>query len=222
MAVGSDAARPGGRITLMGGIALLTVILVASMSLVFLFSGRNSYRRSIEGVIERLELADLAMRAQVDFKLEVQEWKNLLLRGGAPEEFVRYRESGLAARQRVLVSLEQIAGSETFPETVRAKAAAIAVEMQAIARRYDAAIEGADLAAPGAAARIDAAVRGIDREPMRLVESLSATLDAEAIESLRLADEAAEARFVVYQRWLYLGCGLTILATLIAVARPRS
>lgn len=219
---GLARTRTGGRrITPIGGIALLTVIVVAALSLVFLFSGRNSYRRSIEGVIDRFELADLAMRAQVDFKVEVQEWKNLLLRGGDPEDFERYRASGLAARQRVRESLEQIAGSEQFAEAVRGKAARIAAEMQAIAIRYDTAIEGVDLAAPGAAARVDASVRGIDREPMRLVESLSESLDAEAFESLRLADEASEQRFRTYQRWLYLACGLTIVATLLAVSRPR-
>lgn len=219
--IGAAESR-GRRVTALGGIALLTVILVAVLSLAFLFSGRSSYRRSIEAVFVRFDLADLAMKAQVDFKLEVQEWKNLLLRGGDPEDFARHRESGLAARERVLASLGRIAGSQEFAEAARESAAAIAAEMREVSQRYDAALAGVDLAEPGAAARVDAEVRGIDREPMRLVESLSSSLDAEARESLRLADSASEERFTVYQRWLYLACGVTIVATLFAVARPGS
>jgi methyl-accepting chemotaxis protein-1 (serine sensor receptor) len=216
-------SRPPRRVSPRGGLALLSVIAVSVASLAFLSIGRGANQRAMQRVVETLDAADLAYEAQVQFKLQVQEWKNLLLRGHDPADFAAFAHAADAARQRVRSLLGEIARNALVDEAAQREAVAIAAEIDQIVDRYAAVLRGPqDLAACDAPRAIDATVRGIDRAPMVAIERLTDTLDALAREALVAAEAEDLERFDRFQRWLYGLCGVSIALSLVAMVRRGS
>ena len=88
---------------LIGSMLLMLTISIASV-LVLAVELRN-YRLLLEGP---LAAADHVSEANLGFKEQVQEWKNVLLRGGTPAELDRYWAQFQNSEQQVQASLGQV------------------------------------------------------------------------------------------------------------------
>jgi methyl-accepting chemotaxis protein len=130
--------------------------------------------------------ADQARVAQVDFKKQVQEWKDILLRGHNPEDLAKYQkqfhEKETKVRQSTLALGGIIQDGEAKRLLVEFQAAhsVLSVKYQAA---YDAYVQGGfDFKAA------DKIVRGQDRSPTDLFDKVVARLDVcvhEAVETQR-------------------------------------
>ncbi len=171
--------------------ASMIVILVA-MSAV-LYGDLRSVAANYEGILSsRTEnSASSAARIQVEFKLQVQDWKDVLLRGFDPKDLNNYL--GQFRQQIVLV---QQASDEVFRTTdddvVRAELTAFRADHDKLNRDYEAAL--VPFIAGGAVdPRVpDRAVRGRDRpldaELTKIVQRIETTIaDRAAAENSRVA-----------------------------------
>ena len=115
---------------------------------------------------------DLARSAQVSFKTQVQEWKNVLLRGQDQAMFDRYLKGFTteeAATQEHLKNLRALFVSGGIPvEQVDATATAHAE----LGRKYRAALAGYIVGQPESAQKVDQAVRDMDRAPTEAIDAL--------------------------------------------------
>lgn len=113
---------------------------------------------------------DLARSAQVDFKIQVQEWKNILLRGGDPAKFASYLqgfERAEADTQTSLKALRELLHQDHIPT----KSVEDAVRAHAdLGARYREALKSYRQGA----AVVDKLVTGIDRAP---TESINRIVD---------------------------------------------
>ena len=162
---------------------------------------------------------DLARSAQVNFKKQVQEWKNILLRGRDPKDLETYRTRFLEAEKLVGSSLETLArtaastGAISTGSGSHAPSALIAGH-QELSNAYQAALATADFSDPGTPFRIDAAIRGIDRPLSDKLDALAADMERHELASLQAMGTAASARYETLRRATWIVAGLAVLASL--------
>ena len=199
----------------------LLMVLVAS-----LLQGRRVdevFRTTYARTTEAHEATRLALEAQVHFKKQVQEWKNILLRGANDADLADYR--GRFTRESKQVTALTGALLDVLPLNSRPRRTA-----QAFANAH-AALQ--DQYAQGLSQfledrrdpfRVDAAVRGIDREPTALlatvVEGVRAWRDARIEEATAALARARRDAYAMQAIVFMVGAILTLLALRRWVYRP--
>ncbi len=155
--------------------------------------------------------SDLTRRAQVDFKKQVQEWKDLLLRGHDPalqEKYLKaFHERSAIVKQELGAFAAQAAGVGLSPTIVdRARA-----EHDELDRKYEEALKAYKTGEPMTTFDVDLAVRGIDRAPTDHIDEIVAVVQKQAEALARDAASAAAAEKAT------LVSGLTLLAIIAAL-----
>jgi methyl-accepting chemotaxis protein len=118
------------------------------------------------------QVAGFAERATLDFKVQVQEWKNTLIRGNDPALYERHWKAFTDRGQKVkasLVALNASAKKVGLPGDIADKAIA---EHDDLERRYHAAIKSFDGNKESSADVVDQLVRGIDRAATDNIDAL--------------------------------------------------
>ncbi|WP_439864245.1 methyl-accepting chemotaxis protein [Pseudomonas antarctica] len=161
-------------LSLLGG-SLLAMLLIALACFNFLSNGVQSYRSLIDGPLLTSQLID---EANLQFKVQVQEWKNVLLRGKQPQDMEKYwgqfqdrqRDvQGILAR--LVTHTNDDAALSQRIETLRQEHLQLGAAYQKGRDAYLAA--GAD---PRAG---DAAVKGVDRATSEQMSALVSDLRAQ-------------------------------------------
>ena len=167
----------GARIAALSAVLLLITLLVGGLAWMAMRNSTHHIEQAHEMSQEHARAIDLARSAQVSFKIQIQEWKNTLLRSHQAEAHEKYRkafekEGGeVAARLTELEALYGQLGLDTAP--VKASRESLA----ALQQTYLAALQGFDLANPGESARtVDKLVKGKDREPTTQLDKLVTTV----------------------------------------------
>lgn len=202
-----------------GSLGIFVVVVAGIVALFALYYADLQHQRATEA-LRTLERAHAtAGQAQVAFKLQVQEWKNVLLRGRDPADYLRYREAMEARAGEVRAALSALAQSDmTAPgpdgRDLPERVGEILSAHEAMMARYTealAAFEATEGRDPWSA---DARVRGIDRpidEALdRLAEHFVARADANFAENRALAEE----RYQDLRRVVLAAHGLGVLLLL--------
>ena len=169
------------------GSAFVMMLLVAVLGLFALFSVWSINRSWIEGMNRFTDLRQLstaALEAQVAFKVQVQEWKNILLRGDDPALLTKHHAAFArqdAETERLLKSVVTQASALGFDADAGRTTALIAAH-EALTRSYEATLKDmqADAATLDAATAraIDVALRGADRALEAVIGTLAAEIGA--------------------------------------------
>jgi methyl-accepting chemotaxis protein len=143
--------------------------------------------------------SDLARRSQLDFKKQVQEWKDLLVRGQDRELFDKHMKGFTersAAVNQDLVSLNTQAVAIGMASHFADKAIA---EHDELDRKYLEAIKSYRAGDATSAIEADKAVRGMDRAPTDHIDELVRAVSnrGEELGAQTARDAAAEKRFLV-------------------------
>jgi hypothetical protein len=129
--------------------------------------------------------------AQVDFKVQVQEWKNVLIRGHDPEDRTQYwtafeaRETMVAERLAQLIPAAGLIGSSReHLEALQGNHRALGIAYREALGSFQPQTD------PASFRQADAAVRGQDRA---LADALDALADQTQRESTRISSELEQA-----------------------------
>jgi methyl-accepting chemotaxis protein len=164
---------------------------------------------------EVAKAGDLARQSQIEFKNQVQQWKDMLIRGQNPVEMADHR-SGFEQREKLvdekLAALRQaLAGLGTT--TVQVVDQALA-EHQSLGRKYRAALATWKAGDPLAYRAVDGQLKGVDR-PMG--ESLQTLAETTFLQS-RLIELREQAAIKSTIRWNTLFNGILLAAGIVLAA----
>jgi methyl-accepting chemotaxis protein len=208
------------------GLLFMATLLIFSAT-ALLTTGRLSnnvdqYENIVKGV---MQAEVLALQANLNFKIQVQEWKNVLIRGNDPAQMDKYWaefESRHSATQASIKALQPLISS--YPELSKIaqkfladhtamKKAYSSGRAQFIAAKFDLAVG-------------DKAVSGIDRAPAAALDELVSQLDVRVKAQAEIAGSSAVAnvQFSYILTLLILLVSSIVIFTLIdrIVCRPLS
>ncbi|EKT4467326.1 methyl-accepting chemotaxis protein [Pseudomonas putida] len=160
-------------LALLGG-SLAAILLIALVCFQFLSSSVRGYAELVDGPLHDSQLID---EANLQFKIQVQEWKNVLLRGRQPAELDKYWQQFQAREQRVQALLGQLIESSEGDLALRLQQ--LRESHRQLGQAY---VKGrqAFLAAGGDPGAGDAAVKGVDRAASEQMSALVERLRADA------------------------------------------
>jgi len=121
--------------------------------------------------------------AGIEFKKQVQEWKNILLRGNNPEGFAKYKKQFAASADEVQAKLAKLqalltaTGGQT--ELAHAQRVEQLIKDHAEMReKYLAALASFDAQDPETGKKVDHLVKGVDRAATKQIEDLISEMEA--------------------------------------------
>jgi hypothetical protein len=187
--------------------ALLVIGIVALFAV---WSMNRAWREGLAAADGLEQIAYRATQTQVDFKIGVQEWKNILLRGESPEDLQHYQQAFESRQGRVAEHLAVLAEASRRLELESAT-----IQIDELIRqhsidiaRYESALTQAltpDGRLPLAAAtKVDRTVRGIDRRLESSIDTLAAESQALATERLSILSRELEDRYRTLRSVLYV------------------
>ncbi|WIE49114.1 methyl-accepting chemotaxis protein [Pseudomonas sp. GM17] len=185
--------------------SLLAVLLIALACFHFLSSGVQSYRELIEGPLRTSQLID---EANLQFKVQVQEWKNVLLRGKQSADLSKYWQQFEDRQRDVQGILGQLAAEPGIDAALKGRIERLREEHWVLGTAYQ---KGRDafVAAGADPAAGDAAVKGVDRATSEQMSELVSELRKQGSERSRDISAAAQ-RTVWIGLLVMLASGLLI------------
>ena len=200
----------GVRARLAALLAFANIFLVASAGYAwYAISRLNAQLAAVIDLEDKVQSAlDLSRLAQVDFKVQVQEWKDTLLRGQDPDlydkHFRAFSERSAKVRKD-LASLAELAPKVGLPAAI---AQAAVSDHDELDRKYAEAIRLYRRGDFTSAQDVDRAIRGADRAPTDRIDAIVKRVEerGDEIAAEAVSDAAAQKRF--------LAVGLALLAFL--------
>lgn len=144
-------------------------------------------------------MVESVAQAEVAFKEQVQEWKNILIRGHERESYERYKTQFYGKQREVDEALGALV---TQAEAVRFDQARVVTLRSAMAdlnRKYETALASFKIEDPATTGKADRAVNGVDREATTQMRALSRDIGSWADQRIEAGTRVLEhSRLVLF------------------------
>jgi len=194
----------GARITLLAAVLIFAMLTMGITGLRALGAvnkqGSDALHRA-----ENLDSAiDTARLAQVHFKIQVQEWKNILLRGNDPTAFEKYRLAFIKEgdlTQATLSKLKDLYAQLGFDTQQVQETAKVHAEL---GPKYLDALKKFDQTDKRSAQIVDGLVKGMDRAPTELFDKNVVFVLGQSKQMLSKAENEAAEYYDATRLWLLI------------------
>jgi methyl-accepting chemotaxis protein len=205
-------------------VALLALASIGIFSVVEAGKLNNAMNDTIARQASVLEAVDKARAAQVHFKTQVQEWKNILLRGKDTKAFEKHLAGFVAEEQRVRENLAHVKAAAARLEVgERLKIDEAITAFGKLGSIYRDALRQYDRNASDPGGTVDKVVHGVDRAPTRLIDELVDDMLRISTEISSAESARADETFTAVKRGLLVFVlGALIALVLLSVAFIRS
>lgn len=162
------------RLLALGIVSLVGLLAAGGFGLVQLYRLDRGVAADLDTLQRTVAIGLDVQNASIDFKTQVQEWKNILIRGNDPEQLKRYGDSFQKHAQSVAARLTDITARLEAERSPRATQVRELAQAHAhMHERYVAALKGFDPADPESGKKVDRAVKGMDRSATEAMAALT-------------------------------------------------
>ena len=158
------------RIYLWIGMVYLLLMLVGGYALFIESSGNSAVLALVETASLGAEVADATDDARVSFKIQIQEWKNVLLRGHDKADYDGFLGAMNLQAERVQSKLRSVRTQLEKLGVSNVELDATLKEHEALTARYRSAARAFGPSSPNAIRDTDRSVRGIDRKATEMID----------------------------------------------------
>ena len=214
----ADRARLRRSLLQMASLLMLTLLTVCLLGLFAIWSLNRTHAKNTQELTQLIQTVDEGRSAQSHFKIQVQEWKNILLRGADEGDRARhlgaFEREGLTV-QTLLQSVNRRAAVLGITD-IPARITQLSLDHEELQDKYRAALDKG-LHVTWDPFAVDRTVRGIDRQLNVDVDEVMLLL---ASESFQMNDQALavdQQRFSTLSRllWIVMGVALLLIGTLL-------
>lgn len=144
-------------------IIILLLLAVSASGIYFLHTSKMSYEQGTAHSETIFSLTEQALTAELSFKTQVQEWKNILLRGNDPVQYANYFAAFEQADTKVQQELHSLKDIFTEMDLDSTHVEQAILQHQALGEAYQNSLKSFAVADPDAGKTVDKLVKGIDR-----------------------------------------------------------
>jgi methyl-accepting chemotaxis protein len=174
-------------LALLGG-SLLLILLIALSCFNSLANSLQAYQDLLVGPIEASALVD---ESNVDFKIQDQEWKNLLVRGHDPASVDTYWSAFEGQERKVQELLGRLIKKVNFDQSIKAQVEHLRSEHQSLGSAYRTGRD-AFVAANHDPDVGDAAVKGLSRAHSKQISAISDQLHKLSLDQAKTINSGAD------------------------------
>ncbi len=180
------------RLGLLGGffVAALLVVTLSGWNALRLTNARSAAAMNQSGVLT--DAIDTARSAQVEFKIQVQEWKNILIRGHDPAQLEKYTaafKKSAGTTRAELAKVDGLLGKLSLKTPLVGEADKA---LDDLLKNYLSALEKYDSANADSAKVVDGLVKGMDREPTKKIDAIVAYIQDQSSKLSAAAEKENE------------------------------
>jgi len=160
------------------------------------------------------EIVASALSAQVHFKKQVQEWKNVLIRGQDPQLFEKYFNQFEDEERNTRAAVDRLLLLLSENDEARAISERFLHAHVKLGRRYRSALERFDPASANPSLAVDTEVRGIDRQPTDLIDEVVAAALAHKdreLEKIKTSTADVELQILLLMGGVMTGAALLLI-----------
>jgi methyl-accepting chemotaxis protein len=189
------------RMYILGLIAVAGIVFAGGFGLYTLSAFRAKLENDLAEVRSGVHTLVNLQNASIDFKTQVQEWKNILIRGNNEDEFKKYEKAFFdkegVVRDRLKKTLDTLR-KDSDPANAKAVVAleSLVKDHAELGGAYKGALATFDKADPEAGKKVDHAVKGKDRATTEGINKIVSDLEAGEFEHLERQMESAYATYV--------------------------
>ena len=195
----------------------LSGLLLALMLLLSAHDWWNLYRnqQGAEAAMQQAQLerqaVDQARKAQVEFKIQIQEWKNTLLRGNDQAAFDKYSKEFVKMGGEVQKSLDALQQTLKQLDLKTDDVVNTQKALSGLTSQYMEALKSYDVQQADSAKIVDAKVKGMDRAPTKQIDGIVESVQRDAKER---ADQQILQMKTAFQQTIFLSLTLAILGVM--------
>lgn len=178
-------------------ISAFSVLAASFIAIISIFGHSYVIENINSSLSAKIYEIDLARQAQVDFKVQVQEWKNVLLRGQDPENYKKYLDGFAAKKESVHQKIKELDG-KVSDGRVKGDIGKFLTAFELLNKEYEKGFEIYQSAKESQYLAADKALRGKDREPTELIDHIVASLkEGLKAEQIRLQEQRSSVVSVI-------------------------
>lgn len=170
----------GSRLYLLIGFVMVFVLSITSFSWITFKNSNENYKYRLQRTSEYINLVDESRQAQVDFKKQVQEWKDTLLRGYDSESFKKYYSQFTQEKDNVQGQLLKLKEDMKKQEMDTSSIDTLLNTHKDLYNKYNTAIQSYDPNNAASYRIVDGLVKGIDRKPTDDMDTLVKEIQAKS------------------------------------------